>query len=90
MNDKTTRLMTLSDRLDRLVNRLNELETVVWNLRNAGHGSAANIQFGYGEGRIISAEIDKSLAIKVVDEQILSIRERIITVTQELERVAKS
>ncbi|WP_277640077.1 hypothetical protein [Bacteroides graminisolvens] len=90
MNDKTTKLMTLSDRLGRLVNRLDELETVALNLRNSGHGSAANIQFGYGEGRVISAEIDKSLATKVVDEQILKIKDRIIAVTQDLERVAKS
>lgn len=89
MREKINRLTILSEDLERLVNRLDELYVMSTNLRNSGHDLSASIEFGYGEKRSISAEIDKSLTIKIVDEQILKIKDRIITVTEDLERTAK-
>lgn len=91
MNEKTKKLVVSSEALSILVKRLNELENLSSSMRKGGYlGKSANIQHLHDENSYISAEIDKSLAIKVVDEQILKIKDRIITVTQELEQVAKS
>ena len=89
MNEKTKELEILSEKLERFVGQLDELEVMANKLRKAGDDSVTRIQLKNDEHLVTSVDIDAPFAIYAIDQKILRVKDQIKWVIEQLNKVGE-